>query len=151
MADIDFFKSVNDKYGHDAGDLVLQNVAKILRKNLRSADIVGRWGGEEFLILLQNIRPDRVWEKLESLRKTIEDGSVKDNGVEIKVTMSFGGAIPRKDDSVLSLVSRADDFLYKSKREGRNRVSVDGSTETTAPKRGVKEKKAKAQTLNIEK
>jgi diguanylate cyclase (GGDEF)-like protein/PAS domain S-box-containing protein len=124
MADIDFFKNVNDKYGHDAGDLVLQNVARILRKNLRSADIVGRWGGEEFLILLQNIRPGRVWEKLDSLRKAIEEGSVKDNGVEIRVTMSFGGATPHKGDTVLSLVGRADDFLYQSKREGRNRVNV---------------------------
>jgi diguanylate cyclase (GGDEF)-like protein len=127
MGDIDFFKQVNDKYGHDAGDLVLKNVASTLQRHLRSMDIVGRWGGEEFLILMQNIRVKQLGKKLESLRKAIEESSVEDDGVEIKVTMSFGCTVPRKGDTPLSLVNRADDFLYKSKREGRNRVSTDTS------------------------
>jgi diguanylate cyclase (GGDEF)-like protein/PAS domain S-box-containing protein len=125
MGDIDFFKDVNDKYGHDAGDLVLKKVASTLRKHLRTMDVVGRWGGEEFLILMQNIRAKQLGKKLESLRKAIEESMVEDDGVEIKVTMSFGCTVPRKGDTPLSLVGRADDFLYKSKREGRNRVSLD--------------------------
>lgn len=129
MGDIDFFKDVNDEYGHDAGDLVLKNVASTLQRHLRSMDIVGRWGGEEFLILMQNIRAKQLGKKLESLRKAIEESSVEDDGVEIRVTMSFGCAVPRKGDTPLSLVNRADDFLYKSKREGRNRVSTDTSCE----------------------
>ncbi|MDR2179665.1 MAG: GGDEF domain-containing protein [Synergistaceae bacterium] len=125
MGDIDYFKNVNDKYGHDAGDLVLKEVASTLQRNLRSMDIVGRWGGEEFLILMQNIRPKQLGKKLESLRKAIEEGSVEDDGIEINVSMSFGCTVPREGDTPLSIVSRADDLLYKSKREGRNRVSVD--------------------------
>jgi diguanylate cyclase (GGDEF)-like protein/PAS domain S-box-containing protein len=127
MGDIDFFKNVNDKYGHDAGDLVLKKVASTLRKHLRSLDIVGRWGGEEFLILMQNIRLKQLEKKIESLRKAIEESWVEDDGVKIKVTMSFGCTVPRKGDTPLSLVGRADDFLYKSKREGRNRFSMDDS------------------------
>jgi len=124
MGDIDFFKNVNDKHGHDAGDLVLKKVATTLRKNLRSADIVGRWGGEEFLILLYNVNRLQLSAKLESLRKAIEAGEVEYNGVFIKVTMSFGCTMPRKEDTPTTIVARADEFLYKSKREGRNRVSI---------------------------
>lgn len=128
MGDIDFFKNVNDKYGHDAGDLVLKKVASTLQRHLRSVDIVGRWGGEEFLILMQNIREKELRKKLESLRKAIEESSVESEGVEIKVTMSFGCTVPHKGDTSLSLVGRADDLLYKSKREGRNRVSVSDAS-----------------------
>ena len=125
MGDIDFFKKVNDEHGHDAGDLVLKKIAEVLRKNLRSMDIVGRWGGEEFLLLLQNIPFENLHEKLESLRKAIENSWVENDGIRIKVTMSFGCTVPCKDDSTLSLVARADELLYKSKREGRNKVSMD--------------------------
>ncbi|GHU37130.1 diguanylate cyclase [Betaproteobacteria bacterium] len=125
MADIDFFKNVNDEYGHNTGDLVLKNVAAILQQNLRTLDIVGRWGGEEFLILLQNIKPEQLGKRLESLRTCIENSQVEDGGKTVKVTMSFGCTIPRDGDTVLSLVERADALLYKSKNEGRNRVSVE--------------------------
>jgi diguanylate cyclase (GGDEF)-like protein len=127
MGDIDFFKDVNDRYGHDAGDLVLKKVSSTLQKHLRSIDVVGRWGGEEFLILMQNIHAKQLATKLESLRKAIEESSVESDGVEIKVTMSFGCTVPRKGDTPLSLVARADDLLYKSKREGRNRVNLDAT------------------------
>jgi diguanylate cyclase (GGDEF)-like protein/PAS domain S-box-containing protein len=125
MADIDFFKEVNDEYGHNMGDLVLKNIASTLRQNLRTLDIVGRWGGEEFMILLQNIKPDQLGQRLESLRTSIENSLVEDGGKTVKVTMSFGCAIPRDGDTVLSLVERADALLYKSKNEGRNRVNVE--------------------------
>lgn len=125
MADIDFFKNVNDEYGHDAGDLVLKTVAGTLRSHLRSMDVVGRWGGEEFLILLQNIRHDKLSEKVDALRMAIEDDYVKERGGPIRVTMSFGCTVPRLDDTLATLVARADGLLYKSKREGRNRSSLE--------------------------
>jgi diguanylate cyclase (GGDEF)-like protein/PAS domain S-box-containing protein len=125
MTDVDFFKKVNDKYGHNMGDLVLKNVASTLQQNLRTLDVVGRWGGEEFMILLQNIMPDQLGKKLESLRASIENSQVEGRGKTVKVTMSFGCAIPRDGDTVLSLVERADALLYKSKNEGRNRVNVE--------------------------
>ncbi|MDR2529361.1 MAG: sensor domain-containing diguanylate cyclase [Synergistaceae bacterium] len=126
MADIDFFKKVNDEHGHDVGDLVLKKVAETLKKNLRCADIVGRWGGEEFLLLLQDIPSERLRRKLESLRMAIEEDCVVEDGdVTVRVTMSFGCSVPREDDAPLTLVARADELLYKSKREGRNRVSIE--------------------------
>ena len=124
IGDIDFFKNVNDKYGHETGDLVLKKVADTLRQNLRAADIVGRWGGEEFLIMLQEINVNQLHAKLESLRKAIEDCEVESNGVPIKVTMSFGATMTYRKDTTASVVVRADECLYKSKREGRNRVSI---------------------------
>jgi diguanylate cyclase (GGDEF)-like protein/PAS domain S-box-containing protein len=95
MADIDFFKNVNDEYGHNMGDLVLKNVASTLQQNLRTLDIVGRWGGEEFMILLQNIKSEQLDKRLESLRASIENSQVEGGGKTVKVTMSFGCAIPR--------------------------------------------------------
>lgn len=124
MADIDFFKNVNDEYGHDAGDLVLKAVSNTLRSHLRSMDVVGRWGGEEFLILLQNIRLDKLNEKIETLRAAIENSLVEEKGNSIRVTMSFGCTVPRIDDTPATLVARADELLYRSKREGRNRSSL---------------------------
>ena len=128
MGDIDFFKDINDKYGHDTGDFVLKKVADTLRQNLRVADIVGRWGGEEFLIILQEINVNQLYARLESLRKAIEDCEIASNGVFIKVTMSFGATMTCKEDTTASVMVRADEFLYKSKREGRNRVSIAEET-----------------------
>lgn len=126
MADIDFFKEVNDCYGHDAGDLVLKAVADNLRSNLRTLDIVGRWGGEEFILLLQGVDKRTLHEKLDLLRRVIEKRPVLvENSLSLHVTISFGGTLPLQDDSLTSVVSRADDLLYKSKREGRNQVNVD--------------------------
>lgn len=127
MADIDFFKSVNDRYGHDAGDLVLKAVAENLRSHLRALDIVGRWGGEEFILLLRNVvDPKTLFDKLDLLRRIIEKRPVIVEGsIPIQITLSFGGTLPRAEDTFASVVARADDLLYKSKHEGRNRVSVD--------------------------
>jgi diguanylate cyclase (GGDEF)-like protein len=125
MGDIDFFKNVNDKHGHDTGDLVLKKIASTLRSNLRTSDVVGRWGGEEFLILLQHVSYSQASAKLESLRKAIELSPVESGGGCLKVTMSFGCSLPRKGDNPSSIVTRADEYLYKSKREGRNRVSIE--------------------------
>ena len=125
LGDIDFFKRVNDTYGHDMGDEVLREVASILAHNLRSSDVVGRWGGEEFLILLRNISAEDLVHRLNLLREAVGNTVVRLGGKEISVTISFGATEPRKGETPASLLSRIDDCLYRSKREGRNRVTFE--------------------------
>ena len=125
MCDIDFFKNVNDSYGHDVGDEVLKEVARVLSHKLRASDVVGRWGGEEFLILLKNISAEDLVRRLDRLREAIGATVIQSGMVEVRVTMSFGATEPRKGETPASLLSRMDDCLYRSKREGRNRVTFE--------------------------
>ena len=125
MGDIDFFKNVNDSYGHDVGDQVLKEVAGVLSRKLRSSDIVGRWGGEEFLILLGNISAEDLVRRLDRLRESVGETVIQSGIVEVRVTMSFGATEPRKGETPASMLSRMDDCLYRSKREGRNRVTFE--------------------------
>ena len=125
LGDVDFFKRVNDTYGHDMGDEVLREVASILSRNLRSSDVVGRWGGEEFLILLRNISAEDLVYRLNLLRESVGNTVVRLGDKEISVTISFGATEPRKGETPASLLSRIDDCLYRSKREGRNRVTFE--------------------------
>ena len=121
MLDIDNFKGVNDCYGHLAGDAVLHRVAELLEENLRGTDTVGRWGGEEFLILLprqDKITAGRVAEKL---RATLADCPFTDVGA---ITASFGVTESIAEDTAETLVKRADEALYEAKRSGRNRVEM---------------------------
>ncbi|MDR1580229.1 MAG: GGDEF domain-containing protein [Synergistaceae bacterium] len=124
MGDIDFFKRVNDTYGHDAGDAVLAAVADTLRSGVRLLDIVSRWGGEEFLVILKDVHKKAALRRAEALRKAVAERITKDDGNDIAVTISFGGTVARKDDTIESLTERADECLYKSKEGGRNRVTV---------------------------
>lgn len=124
MGDIDFFKNVNDTYGHDAGDAVLAAVADTLRSGVRSLDIVSRWGGEEFLVVLRDANKKAALHRAEALRKAVAGKTVEDDGNIIAVTISFGGTAARADDTVESLAERADECLYKSKEGGRNRVTI---------------------------
>ena len=118
MLDIDHFKSINDTYGHDVGDKVLINVARSLVQNIREVDIVGRWGGEEFIILVQE---DIVGASIlaEKLRIKIMEQCYEAN---VKVTASFGLAQYFNGEPIDSLVRRADQGLYKAKNNGRNKV-----------------------------
>ena len=125
LGDIDFFKNVNDSYGHDVGDQVLKEVASVLSRKLRSSDVVGRWGGEEFLILLNNISAEDLVRRMDRLRESIGDTVIQSGIVEVRVTMSFGATEPRKGETPASMLSRMDDCLYRSKREGRNRVTFE--------------------------
>jgi diguanylate cyclase (GGDEF)-like protein/PAS domain S-box-containing protein len=121
LVDLDLFKKVNDTYGHQTGDAVLKQVAKILRKNSRSVDIPGRWGGEEFLIVTPAVRIDQAALFAERLRSTIENHPFQ---TVKRQTASFGVAEYRKGDSIESLVGRVDEALYRAKANGRNRVET---------------------------
>ena len=122
--DIDHFKSVNDRYGHDVGDEVLKFVARTLVANARPFDVYGRWGGEEFMGIIRCIGEKDMERLGNRLRSLIETSYVLHEGRRISVTMSIGATLFRKTDSLESLVKRADELLYRSKREGRNRLTL---------------------------
>ena len=117
--DIDLFKNVNDVYGHDIGDYVLENITKLVSAEIRSSDIFARWGGEEFIIFLPNTKIDNAKEIAEKLRQIIEEHSF--SSVE-KVTCSFGVTQLLEDDTKTSFLKRVDELLYKAKNNGRNCV-----------------------------
>lgn len=123
VADIDYFKSVNDTRGHDAGDAVLREIAQRLRRDTREADLACRLGGEEFIVIMPNTLPEtavvigeRLRESVASLPFRMPDGS------SLSVTLSVGIATRQPDDSIASLMKRADLALYDAKHRGRNRV-----------------------------
>ncbi|GAG00076.1 unnamed protein product, partial [marine sediment metagenome] len=122
--DIDHFKRVNDSHGHDAGDAVLKTVARTLLESSRGFDILGRWGGEEFLGLVQNVDEDHLGVVSERLRALVAASSVRHGDAEIRVTVSIGATLARTDDTPERLVKRADSVMYESKRAGRNRVTL---------------------------
>lgn len=119
MMDIDFFKKVNDTYGHNAGDAVLVHLVKIVKEQLRSMDMLSRWGGEEFLILLPETGLDGAMATAERIRLAIEQASFPEVG---NLTCSFGVTLFRVSDNIESLLERADEGLYEAKNSGRNRV-----------------------------
>jgi diguanylate cyclase (GGDEF)-like protein len=120
MLDIDHFKAINDKYGHVAGDGVLNEISKILQKNLRSTDILARWGGEEFIIISTETNLRNASQVAERLRLSIE----RDHLPKVdKVTASFGVVEVEKEDDIASLMQRVDGRLYQAKASGRNRVA----------------------------
>lgn len=123
MADLDHFKQVNDNYGHLAGDAVLVGVGKIFSATLRSIDTAGRYGGEEFLIILDDTREHEAQQTAERIRKAVEESEVAVEGKTIKVSISIGVAtISNNIDTEAGLISEADKALYEAKKAGRNRV-----------------------------
>lgn len=122
--DIDHFKIFNDTYGHLLGDKVLRMVANSLRNNLRASDSCGRWGGEEFIVLVNELDLDNLEKVAEKLRMTISQTKVEDKGLKLGVTVSIGSTLIRTDDTIQTLIDRADRLMYKSKSSGRNRVTV---------------------------
>lgn len=121
MLDIDGFKQINDEFGHNVGDEVLRKVAAILAHRVRTTDIVGRWGGEEFLIVCAEIELEHAADLAEALRALIEATSF---GLPTQVTASFGVAQYEPGEQIVSLISRADKQLYIAKETGRNRVAT---------------------------
>ncbi len=119
MLDLDHFKAVNDTYGHQTGDDVLQHVARRLAESVRGSDVVARWGGEEFAILLRNCALGEAIIAAEAIRARISSSPVGQVSV---VTASIGVAELRADEGLSSWLSRADSALYEAKRAGRNRV-----------------------------
>jgi diguanylate cyclase (GGDEF)-like protein len=122
MVDIDFFKKVNDTYGHQAGDEVLVSVAKILSSSLRELDIIARYGGEEFIIFMMTDAKN-AFDVIEKIRLKIENFTFADKP-ELKITVSFGIAQHHKNESLEELIKRADRALYQSKNGGRNRITL---------------------------
>ncbi|GGA68016.1 diguanylate cyclase [Neiella marina] len=125
MLDIDHFKKVNDEFGHPAGDEVIREVARRIKRTKRSTDIAGRYGGEEFAVLLLDTEPDQAMYFAERLRKAIAKKAVEFEQHSIKLTISIGISQNSPDiDSAQAWIERADEALYTSKREGRNRVTM---------------------------
>ena len=124
ICDIDFFKKVNDTYGHNAGDAVLKHVADIFSRNSRICDGVYRWGGEEFIVILPDTNLKGAAEIAERLRLLVKDSVCCFEGLEIKVTMSFGCEELNPMKSIEDNIKEADEKLYKAKESGRNIVIV---------------------------
>jgi diguanylate cyclase (GGDEF)-like protein/PAS domain S-box-containing protein len=124
MVDIDHFKMVNDRYGHDSGDMVLKAVASALHAAARDDDVVARLGGEEFVLLLPGANGQAAGVVAERLRQAVEAMVVDAAGHAIGVTASIGVALQARDEAPSSVLERADSALYRAKREGRNRVVV---------------------------
>lgn len=122
MCDLDHFKQVNDDYGHQAGDLVLQAVAETARECIRETDLVCRWGGEEFLFLLPDCGGEKALELAEKIRLAVENRPVTYGRDEIRVTVSLGIAELRPGERQADLVKRSDVALYAAKAAGRNRA-----------------------------
>jgi len=123
--DIDYFKHFNDSFGHDVGDLVLKMVANTLKDNLRDTDVIGRWGGEEFLAILYDFTSqDQLLAIAEKLRAMVECSRLDIDATGKTVTISVGATLLNSEDTVKTFVQRADNLMYQSKRDGRNRVSV---------------------------
>ena len=122
MLDIDKFKLVNDTYGHQAGDLLLQEIATLLQENIRFEDALGRWGGEEFLVLLPSTTLEDALALAELLRERTQKAIFSVVGTK---TISLGVATFNKDDDEKSMISRADEALYRAKANGRNRIEVE--------------------------
>lgn len=131
IGDIDHFKTVNDTHGHMAGDEVLKMVAASLQSSCRSFDTVGRWGGEEFMIILRNVDAVATRNLAERFRILVENSFVDHQGSSLSVTISIGGAIMQKDDTLATLIERADQQLYLSKEGGRNQVSVSDTPDSS--------------------
>ncbi|MEN4010428.1 MAG: GGDEF domain-containing protein [Chloroflexota bacterium] len=119
LVDIDYFKRINDTFGHDSGDLILREVGECLHFQLRASDVIGRWGGEEFLIIASEEDAQRASQLAQRLRETVE---AHEFSLSIPVTASFGVTIHAPGDTLKSLLQRADQALYRAKNGGRNRV-----------------------------
>lgn len=125
MIDIDFFKKVNDTYGHHAGDIAIQHLATALKETARESDYCFRWGGEEFLVLIPASSYDESYQFAERLRKTVEASPVfvEDENLTFTITISIGIALGLDKDPDI-LISKADEKLYEAKQSGRNCVKI---------------------------
>lgn len=124
MADVDYFKTINDRFGHHCGDIVLRFVGAIFREQSRAEDVICRYGGEEFTILCPGVGVDGAAVLAERLRRQVAAAKFSDTGHAISVTCSFGVSEASLDGD--TMLMRADRLLYQSKAAGRNRVTVEG-------------------------
>ena len=122
LFDIDYFKKVNDNYGHSVGDQVLIGMSEIVTASIRDDDVFARWGGEEFVILFGETPIERAKELAERIRRTVANKSYENLG---PVTISLGVVQYRRGESITDLVNRADEKMYEAKQAGRNRVAAE--------------------------
>lgn len=132
ILDIDNFKRINDTFGHDVGDRVLMEIAAILRRSMRSSDLVARWGGEEIVIMMPSADSSTVRETAEKIRKIIASQPMQVCSEPLSISVSIGATVVTASDTQESALKRADDALYEAKRSGKNRVIVRMSEETLA-------------------
>ena len=133
LLDLDFFKQINDTYGHPAGDATLKQTARLLKKSIRKYDLACRYGGEEFAVIMPNTGLTDARNFCERLRKKIENATVRYESEKIRYTVSIGLAQfnPEIDKSIAHLIKRADDGLYAAKQQGRNQVIAVGGNESS--------------------
>ena len=123
MIDIDFFKMINDTYGHDAGDIVIKSLSEILVQTIRKADLPLRYGGEEFLVLLHNTTPEGALSVAEKIRMVFNEKRFQFGSDTVQKTLSIGiSHFPTQADSIWKVIKFADIALYEGKHTGRNRV-----------------------------
>lgn len=145
MLDVDQFKAVNDQFGHQAGDLVLQYVAQVLHNTLREMDLLARFGGDEFAILLPDTNLDEATLAADRLRERIEAVQIPVDGQSLSLTVSLGLAEVLPSDNEETVLSRADEALYAAKESGRNRCSYhDGTQTATLPLGGIETAKTES-------
>ena len=124
MVDIDKFKNINDTYGHDVGDIAIQETCRILQTNLRNSDLMARFGGEEFCVLLENISEQNAVELFEKIRKAFEDNIIKVGDIEIRFTVSIGICYGL-EKTLEDMITISDDGLYFCKENGRNQIALN--------------------------
>jgi diguanylate cyclase (GGDEF)-like protein len=127
MVDVDFFKMVNDTYGHPAGDFVLQSLAALIEHQKRKEDVFGRFGGDEFIVMLRGVEaPDGAFQFAERIRKAVEQMDVEYNETRIPIHVSIGAHFEEGPtiSTLTEMIEKADKALYEAKEEGRNRVVV---------------------------
>jgi diguanylate cyclase (GGDEF)-like protein len=122
--DIDDFKNFNDSYGHDVGDRVLQFVADTLVRNSRPFDVIGRWGGDEFVGIMRNVGRRQLTYLGNRLRTLVEASYIQTESEKLHVSISIGATLVCDSDSMDTLIKRADILLYESKKAGRNRLTI---------------------------
>ncbi|MCG2787303.1 MAG: sensor domain-containing diguanylate cyclase [Anaerolineae bacterium] len=123
FADIDNFKHVNDRFGHEIGDKVLQMIAKTLSLNLRQNDLVSRWGGEEFVALIRGVDQKGMQQTANKLLMLTQKTRLDLKDQEVSVTLSIGATLSRKGDTLEEIIQRSDALMYESKKNGRNRAT----------------------------
>ena len=122
--DIDHFKLFNDNYGHELGDEVICMVGKACSLMIRSSDLFGRFGGEEFVAVLPGTNEQNMYVIADAMRSIVENTGISSNGDKLRVTISIGATMVRLEDTTDSVMKRADELLYMSKQAGRNQVTT---------------------------
>lgn len=128
LLDIDHYKKINDHWGHEVGDMVLQQIARLIKKSIRSTDVAGRFGGDEFIVVLPNANLNSAKSVAEKLIKKTNEKEYLVNKASLKVTLSIGGIRWRgylKEYNVRAIVAAADKALYKAKADGRNQYIIE--------------------------